>query len=340
MVNAASRGRGGLPARGDPNRGWERGHERGSYNKEDYNRVECQLCGKKGHTMMKCFKRFDQNYTGEEKSAVATTSYDIDNSWYADSGITDHITGDLEKLSTRDKYLGNDQVHTANGSGLKIDQVDHYVIHAPTHYLSLNNVLYVPDSSINLVSVHCFTLDNNIFLELHPWYFFIKDRASRRVLHHCKIERGLYPLKSLQKQVCAITKPSKERWHSQLVHPSLPFVQRVLGQNKLPVSKESCESVVCDACQQGKTHQLAYPKSLSVSKLPLELVFSVVLGPATESVGRKKYYVSFIDDFSKFVWIYTLKHKSEVFEHFYEFQNLVERLFDQKILSIQMDWGW
>jgi hypothetical protein len=117
-------------------------------------------------------------------------------------------------------------------------------------------------------------------------------------------------------------------------------VQRVLGQNKLPVSKESCESVVCDACQQGKTHQLAYPKSLSVSKLPLELVFSVVLGPATESVGRKKYYVSFIDDFSKFVWIYTLKHKSEVFEHFYEFQNLVERLFDQKILSIQMDWGW
>jgi hypothetical protein len=73
---------------------------------------------------------------------------------------------------------------------------------------------------------------------------------------------------------------------------------------------------------------IAVPKSSSVSKFSLELVFSDVWGPATELVGRKKYYVSFIDDFNKFVWIYTLKNKSEVFEHFHEFQNLVERLFD------------
>jgi hypothetical protein len=54
---------------------------------------------------------------------------------------------------------------------------------------------------------------------------------------------------------------------------------------------------------------------------------------------EKKYYVSFIDDFSKFVWIYTLKHKSDVFEKFHEFQALVERLFDRKILVMQTDWG-
>jgi hypothetical protein len=84
---------------------------------------------------------------------------------------------------------------------------------------------------------------------------------------------------------------------------------------------------------------IAVPKSSSVSKFSLELVFSDVWGPATELVGRKKYYVSFIDDFNKFVWIYTLKNKSEVFEHFHEFQNLVERLFDRKILAIQIDWG-
>jgi hypothetical protein len=76
-----------------------------------------------------------------------------------------------------------------------------------------------------------------------------------------------------------------------------------------------------------------------VSKFPLELVFSDVWGPAIESVGRRKYYVSFIDDFSKFVWIYTLKHKTEVFERFHEFQSIVERLFDRKILAMQTDWG-
>jgi hypothetical protein len=52
---------------------------RGPYNnnRDDYSRVECQLCAKKGHTVMKCFKRFDQNYTGEEKSAAAATSYNM-----------------------------------------------------------------------------------------------------------------------------------------------------------------------------------------------------------------------------------------------------------------------
>jgi histone deacetylase 1/2 len=64
-----------------------------------------------------------------------------------------------------------------------------------------------------------------------------------------------------------------------------------------------------------------------------------VWGAAPESAGRYKYYVSFIDDFSKFTWIYLLKHKSEVFEKFQDFQNLVERSFDRKIIAVQTDWG-
>jgi histone deacetylase 1/2 len=96
---------------------------------------------------------------------------------------------------------------------------------------------------------------------------------------------------------------------------------------------------VCDACQKGKSHQLPYPKSFSESSAPLELVFSDVWGPAVESVGRKKYYVSFIDDYTKFTWIYLLKYKSEVFQKFQEFQTLVERQFDRKILAMQTDWG-
>jgi hypothetical protein len=49
-----------------------------------------------------------------------------------------------------------------------------------------------------------------------------------------------------------------------------------------------------------QSHQLPYPKSFIVSKSPLELIFSDVWGPACDSIGRNKYYVSFIDDFSKF----------------------------------------
>jgi histone deacetylase 1/2 len=88
-----------------------------------------------------------------------------------------------------------------------------------------------------------------------------------------------------------------------------------------------------------KSHQLPYPKSTSISSHPFELIFFDVRGPTPTSVGRKNYYVSFIDDFSKFTWIYMLRFKSEVFECFQNFQTMVERQFDCRILAVQSDWG-
>lgn len=96
---------------------------------------------------------------------------------------------------------------------------------------------------------------------------------------------------------------------------------------------------ICDACQQAKGHQLPYSKSWSVSRFPLELVFSDVWGPAPVSRLKKIYYVSFVDDYNKFTWVYLLRYKSEVFQKFQEVQSLVERLFDRKILGMQTNLG-
>jgi histone deacetylase 1/2 len=79
--------------------------------------------------------------------------------------------------------------------------------------------------------------------------------------------------------------------------------------------------------------------STSVSSEPLQLVFSDVWDPAPTSVGRHDYYVSFIDDYSKFTWIYLLKKKSDAYFAFVNFQNLVERKLNTKILTVQSDWG-
>jgi hypothetical protein len=116
-------------------------------------------------------------------------------------------------------------------------------------------------------------------------------------------------------------------------------VQQILNRHNISFSKDQSHKLVCDACQQGKSHQLPYPKSTSVSSNPFELVFSDVWGPAPTSVGRHDYYVSFIDDYSKFTWIYLLRRKSEVFQCFSDFQNMVERQFNRKILAVQTDWG-
>jgi hypothetical protein len=40
------------------------------------------------------------------KNANAATSYGVDSNWYADSGATDHVTGELDKLAVKDNYTG------------------------------------------------------------------------------------------------------------------------------------------------------------------------------------------------------------------------------------------
>jgi hypothetical protein len=127
--------------------------------------------------------------------------------------------------------------------------------------------------------------------------------------------------------VLGATKPTTSLRHHRLGHPASPIVQCVLNHHKLPFTNESNKDGICDACQMGKSHQLPYPQSSSVSTRILDLVFSDVWGPAPSLVGRNKYYVSFIDDHSKFTWVYLLRQKSEVFACFRDFQSLVECQF-------------
>jgi histone deacetylase 1/2 len=115
-------------------------------------------------------------------------------------------------------------------------------------------------------------------------------------------------------------------------------VQQVLRRNKIAYTPESTP-YVCDSCQLAKSHQLPYPISTSRSTVPLEHIFSDVWGPAPLSAGKHSYYVSFIDDFSKFTWIYLLKSRADVYQVFLNFQKYVERKFDRKIVTMQTDWG-
>jgi histone deacetylase 1/2 len=144
---------------------------------------------------------------------------------------------------------------------------------------------------------------------------------------------------STSKQVCVVTKPTIAWWHSRLGHPSSLVVQQILNKFCLPFYKSSSVETVCDSCQKAKSHQLAYPIFTSVSIVPLQQVFSDVWGPVPTSIGHHNYYVSFIDDFSKFTWIYLIKKKSDVFDVFHNFMNFVERKFSRKIITMQTDWG-
>jgi hypothetical protein len=106
-------------------------------------------------------------------------------------------------------------------------------------------------------------------------------------------------------------------------------VSRVLRDNSLPFVSNKSDESVCDSCQRAKSHQLPYDILNKRSAAPLELIHSDVWGAAPTSAGRFSYYVSFIDDHTKYTWIYLLRQKSSVFAIFRDFQALVERKFNK-----------
>jgi hypothetical protein len=131
---------------------------------------------------------------------------------------------------------------------------------------------------------------------------------------------------------------SADLWHCRLGHPSSSVVESVIRFNKLACAP-SRSSLVCDSCLRAKIHQLPYNNSAHVTTSLLELVHSDVWGPAVSFVGGFKYYVSFLDDFSRYTWIYLLKRKSDVEHAFHLFQKHVERLLNAKICALHSDWG-
>ena len=104
--------------------------------------------------------------------------------------------------------------------------------------------------------------------------------------------------------------------------------------------QRSSASSVCHACQLGKSHCLPFHLFPTVSSHPLDLVFLDVWGPSPiASVNGNKYYVCFIDDFSKFTWLYPISCKSDVLAIFKKFQAHVERFFGRKLKALQTDWS-
>ena len=82
-----------------------------------------------------------------------------------DSGATDHLTEELDKLTVKEPYQGKDRVHTANGQGMPISHVGQAILASTSSKpLHLNNVLYVPQVTRSLLSASKLAQDNDVFV--------------------------------------------------------------------------------------------------------------------------------------------------------------------------------
>lgn len=146
----------------------------------------CQLCLKIGHTANKCYHRFDHSYQSESAPPAAfltTPHVQPDLNWYHDTGSTHHLTNDLSNLNIRaDEYRGTDQIRVGNGQGLNILHTGLACLPTSNCNFSLQNLLHVPRIQKNLISVNQFTRDNQVFIEFHPHFFYVKDLRTKKLL--------------------------------------------------------------------------------------------------------------------------------------------------------------
>jgi transposase InsO family protein len=90
----------------------------------------------------------------------------------------------------------------------------------------------------------------------------------------------------------------------------------------------------------GKHTRSIYPSIGLCSYEPFTLIHSNVWGPCSvTSVNGAKWFVTFIDCYSRMTWIYILKHKNEVFQCFQDFHKLVANQFNARVQIIRTDNG-
>ncbi|KAM3392406.1 hypothetical protein ACQJBY_013503 [Aegilops geniculata] len=193
-----NRGGGGSRQQGDF--GGNRCGDRADYGDRGDNRVQCQLCRGPGHYAWECGQRYNHAFQLQQSkmaglAAASPPSILGDRAWFTDTGATDHITGDLDRLTIREKYPGRDRIHTADGSGLHIAHRGHAILPTPSANLQLRNILHVPNTDKNLLSVNRLAVDNHAYLKYYPTHFLMKDLITKRVLLQGKCENGLYPIR-------------------------------------------------------------------------------------------------------------------------------------------------
>lgn len=275
-------------------------------------------------------------------------SEDNELKFFIDSGCTDHMVNDKQYFSdilmldnpikiavAKDKDflmavgIGNIKVLSKVGN----KQIK----------CTIKNVFYVPKLRKNLLSVKKLEMSKiKVIFE----YGEVKLQDENNRLLGVGFRKNLYEISfQLLSSKCLNVESNEDdfkRWHRRYAHIGFSGLNEIIKKKMVVgIGKDiKCQKVeFCEPCISGKMTRFPFG-TRTKSKRMLEIVHTDVCGPITpESYDGNKYFVTFIDDFSNFTVIYLIKKKSDVFERFREFVQMVESKFSSRISKLRCDNG-
>ncbi|KAH7866788.1 hypothetical protein Vadar_024998 [Vaccinium darrowii] len=289
--------------------------------------VKCYFCGKKGHVKKDCNKHkawFEKK--GKNLSFVCYESNLVEvpsNTWWIDYGATTHITNSLQGyLSTRKPGESDRFVYMGNRLKAEVLAVGTYRLVLETgHQINLEDTFYVPSISRNLVSLSrldcsgysvsfgCRKL-NLMFNSIMVGSGDLCDGLYKITLNH-EFAQSLVTLHlDVGSKRSRTNEKSFTLWHKRLGHISKDRIQRLV-KNGISEDLDFTNSETCVDC-------------IKESK------------PNTQ---RKKYFITFIDDFSCYGYVHLIHEKSQALDILEVYITEVERQLDRKVKIVRSDRG-
>lgn len=303
---------------------------------------KCYNCSSTKHLANACDqpKREKKN----EKSANAAfmmgfLSTNEKKAWYIDSGATSHMTPHDDLVENRKSE--SDKITAANGARIDVTGTGAGKMTFGDGKIAVKNVMHVPDLAVNLLSVsQIVKRGNSVVFNSEGCSVYNND--DEKVLW-CKERGGVYCVNSddekcflMNKQISALT------WHRRLGHANYQVMKRMRAGavEGVMFSDDETEISQCEICAKGKQTKLPFKRSETESSDVLQLVHSDLMGPQnTRSLGHAIYLLTFIDDFSRKVFVYFLKKKDETFAKFVEFKAYIEKQTGKRIKTLRSDNG-
>ncbi|KAJ2911310.1 hypothetical protein MD484_g9104, partial [Candolleomyces efflorescens] len=132
-------------------------------------------------------------------------------------------------------------------------------------------------------------------------------------------------------------------WHERLCHHNTADIQKLVSGEMatgITLSSSAKRNPICEPCLAGKMHSSFFPSTGHRAAAPLNLIHSDLSGPMSVSTPEGyRYWVTFIDDHTRFQVVMLLKQKSGVFSAFQSFKVLAENQLGRSIKALHDDKG-
>jgi hypothetical protein len=214
---------------------------------------------------------------------------------------------------------------------------------------SFENVLHVPKISVNLLSVYQMTNSGTrkkVIFTPNSVDIYDMQTNSKVATGEVNHQSRLYTFSKFIEPDSALLlthdDESSRIWHERFGHLNFRYMQH-LSKNKLVDGLPDIHfsKGVCEGCVLGKHPKEKFDKGKSQrDSSPLDMIHNDLMGPFLHpSINKARFVLIFVDDFSRFTWIYFLRKKSEVFQHLKDFKALFETKSKKKIKVLRTDNG-